>query len=196
MSKFILASRSPQRLVLLEQIAIVPNLISPADIDETPRSGEAPRDYAGRLAREKVEIIAVSHQQDYVLAADTVVAVGRRILGKPEDAAQAKTFLRLLSGRRHKVFTAVAVKPPATTEISTRLVSTSVKFTRLDDMAIEAYLKRGEWRDKAGGYSIQGIAAQWVVHINGSYSAVVGLPLAETSRLLAGLGYRQGGKNS
>ena len=180
-----LASASPRRLALLAQIGITPDAVAPADIDETPRKGELPRAYVARMAAEKAQAVAA---EGYVLAADTVVAVGRRILGKPADSAEAADSLRLLSGRRHRVTTAVCLR--LADRVWARRVETVVRMKRLSDAEIAGYLRSGEWRGKAGGYAIQGLAAAFVPAINGSYSAVVGLPLAETAMLLAGAGYR------
>lgn len=178
MSKpLILASASPRRLELLEQIGIVPDETIPAEIDETPHKNELPKDYVVRMAHEK--FAATKHDGATVLAADTVVACGRRILGKPQDESEARAFLMLLSGRRHRVYTAVCVNG------RTKTVMTTVKFKRLNQIDIDGYIKSGEWQGKAGGYAIQGKAAAFVPWINGSYSAVVGLPLSEVQSLLA-----------
>lgn len=185
--KLVLGSASPRRLELLEQIGVRPDDVRPADIDETPRKAEPPRDYALRLALEKARAIALA-PDEVALCADTVVALGRRILAKPADAGEAARFLGLLSGRRHNVITAVALRSPQ--RVWTRTVVTSVKFKSLSDIEIGAYLRSGEWRGKAGGYAIQGLAAAYIPRINGSYSNVVGLPLAETANLLTGAGYK------
>lgn len=182
----ILASASPRRAELLARIGVTPDRISPADIDETPAGDELPRPYAQRLAREKAR--AVTEEGAFTLAGDTVVAVGRRILEKPEDEAQARRFLTLMSGRRHTVITAICLIAPDGAA-SERCVETQVKFKRLTEAEIAAYLKSGEWRGKAGGYGVQGMAEMFVTHINGSHSAVVGLPLYETASLLSGRGY-------
>ncbi len=186
--QLILASASPRRLMLLRQIGLEPDHVLPAHVDETARPKELPAPFALRMAREKAEAIARDHPDTFVLAADTVVAVGRRILGKPEDAAQAAGFLRLLSGRRHRVLGGICVIAPGGRSAE-RLVTTAVSFKRLSAAEIAAYLKTDEWRDKAGGYGIQGHAAAFVPKINGSYANVVGLPLVETQNLLRGLGY-------
>jgi septum formation protein len=185
----VLASASPRRLDLLRQIGIVPDLIDPADIDETPLSGEPPRACALRLAREKVLAVMARHPGAFVLAADTVVACGRRILPKPLDEATAIGCLELLSGRRHRVHSGIALATP-TSEVALRRVDSQIAFKRLSRDEIEAYLKSGEWRGKAGGYAIQGRAAVLIRFVSGSYSNVVGLPLFETAQLLAGRGYR------
>jgi septum formation protein len=183
----ILGSASPRRLELLAQIAIVPDEIRPADIDETPLKDELPRAYVRRLAMAKAAAISAI-ADDVVLCADTTVAVGRRILEKPADVVEAERFLTLLSGRRHQVITGIAVKSGA--RIASRDVVTVVRFKRLSRAEIVAYLDSGEWQGKAGGYAIQGRAAAFIPSINGSYSNVVGLPLAETAALLAGAGIR------
>ncbi|MHA3915679.1 Maf family protein [Halovulum sp. GXIMD14793] len=183
--RLILASASPRRRELLATIGVVPDDIRPADIDETPAKAELPRPYAVRLAAEKSAAIAAPG--DLVLAADTVVAAGRRILGKPVERDEARSFLELLSGRRHKVITAVALRHGD--KLWQRAVETAVKLKPLSPQEIREYLDSGEWDGKAGGYAIQGIAAAFVPWINGSYSNVVGLPLTETSQLLRGAGY-------
>jgi septum formation protein len=184
--RLILASASPRRLELLAQVGIRPDATLPAEIDETPRPGELARACALRLAAAKAEVIPASDA--VVLAADTIVAVGRRILGKPASAAEAEAFLRLLSGRRHRVVTGVALRTPERTRL--RAVETAVRFKPLDRAEIAAYLASGEWQGKAGGYAIQGRAGGLVPWIGGSYSNVVGLPLAETLGLLAAAGIR------
>jgi septum formation protein len=185
-----LASASPRRLDLLRQIGLVPDAVDPACIDETPLAGELPVGHARRLAAAKLAAVAARHRDAYVLAADTVVACGRRILPKAEDAATARGCLVLLSGRRHRVLGAIELIAPGGRR-SVRLVTTAVAFKRLTDAEIEFYLASGEWRGKAGGYAIQGLAAAFVPAINGSYSNVVGLPLAETWAMLQGLGFRR-----
>ena len=181
-----LASASPRRLELLAQLGIVPDRIAPADIDETPQPGEAPRAYALRMAREK--LAAIQDDGGVTLAADTVVWAGRRILGKPADAAEAAAFLRLLSGRRHRVGTAIALRRGA--RESHKLVETVVRFRPLSAAEIAGYVASGEWQGKAGGYGIQGRAGAFAPWIQGSFSAVVGLPLAETATMLAAMGVR------
>ena len=185
----ILASASPRRVALLEQIGIVPEKIIAADIDETPLRGEPPRDYALRLAKMKAAAIAERHEGRLVLGADTVVACGRRILPKAEDEMTASECLVLISGRAHRVYSGVALCTTDGTP-ATRIVETRVKVRRLDSSAIDEYLASDEWRGKAGGYAIQGLFAKHVIAITGSYSNVVGLPLYETANLLAGAGYR------
>jgi nucleoside triphosphate pyrophosphatase len=186
--RLVLASASPRRAALLAQISLTPDAIVPAAVDEAPRADETPAAYALRLAEEKARAIAACETGAYVLAADTVVACGRRILGKPATEDEARRCLALLSGRRHRVHGGIAVATPAG-KIASRRVETAVLFKRLTDDEITDYLARGEWRDKAGGYAIQGLAARFVRGIIGSYSNVVGLPLYETVALLAGQGY-------
>ncbi len=186
--RLVLGSASPRRLELLASLGIVPGRVAPADIDETPRKGELPRPYVIRMAREKA--LAVSCALDeVVLAADTTVCLGRRILGKPGDEAEAAAFLRLMSGRRHHVITAVAVRRGE--RLWERAVDTVLKMKRLTEGEIAGYVASGEWRGKAGGYGIQGRAAAFLPWIQGSYSAVVGLPLAETAALLSAAGVRE-----
>ena len=189
MARLVLASASPRRLELLRQIGIVPDAVDPAEIDETPWPRELPAAHVARLARTKADVVRPRHPDAFVLAADTVVACGRRILGKPEDEAAARRFLQLLSGRRHRVHGGVAIVAPDG-RIATRRVVSQVAFKRLSEPEIAAYLATGEWRGKAGGYAIQGRAATLVSWMQGSYSNVVGLPLYETAQLLTGLGYR------
>lgn len=192
--ELILASASPRRLALLNQIGIEPEHLIPAHIDETPEKGELPRKLAQRLADQKA--LAAQHKarvagisgSAIVLSADTVVAVGRRILPKAETMEEASECLHLLSGRSHRVFTAVSLLT-ASGSMRRRLVETRIRFKRLSAREIESYLASAEWRDKAGGYAIQGIAGAFVVKLSGSYTAVVGLPLNETASLLAGVGY-------
>ena len=184
----VLASASPRRLELLKQIGLVPDRVDPASLDETPMPRELPAAHASRLAREKAEAVAARHPGAVVLAADTVVACGRRILSKSTDETTARKCLSLLSGRRHRVIGGVAVIAPGK-GAKVRLVTTTVAFKRLTDAEIEAYLASGEWRDKAGAYAIQGRAALFVRFLSGSYSNVVGLPLFETAALLQAAGY-------
>ncbi|MGB0670522.1 MAG: Maf family protein [Rhodospirillales bacterium] len=185
----ILASSSPRRLDLLAQAGIVPDRILPTDIDEQALPNELPRALAGRLALAKAEAAAVHAPGAFVLAADTVVAVGRRALGKPADAAEARAFLKLLSGRRHRVLGGIALKAPDG-RLATRLVTTAVRFKTLSGAEIERYVTGDEWRGKAGGYAIQGLAGAFVVGLSGSFTNVVGLSLYETVSLLEGLGWR------
>ncbi len=184
--RLILGSASPRRRELLAQIGVVPDDIIPPDINEDVLKGELPRDYVKRIAAGKAEASTVA-EGEIVLCADTTVAVGRRILGKPADEAEARDFLRLLSGRRHNVITAVAVKTPAKTWLKD--VQTAVKMKRLHDSEIDAYIATGDWQGKAGGYAIQGPAGAFIPWINGSYTGIVGLPLAETAGLLVAAGY-------
>jgi septum formation protein len=185
----VLASASPRRTDLLRQIGIVPDAILPADIDERPRPRELPTNLALRLAAAKAAAVAAVRPDAMVLGADTVVACGRRVLAKTDDAAEARHFLSLLSGRRHRVFGGIAVAAPDGRVVS-RVVVTAVAFKRLEPAEIDAYLRSGEWRGKAGAYAIQGRAAAFVRWLAGSYSNVVGLPLFETAALLRGIGYR------
>jgi septum formation protein len=185
----VLASASPRRLDLLRQMGLEPDQIDAAEIDETPHSQETPRRLALRLAAGKADKVAREHGDAVVIAADTVVALGRRVLPKAETEAEARDCLELLSGRGHRVLTGVAVCCPAGRRAE-RLVETRLQFKRLSEQEIEAYLRSGEWRGKAGGYAVQGRAGAFVVSLHGSYSAVVGLPLFETRNLLQGAGYR------
>ncbi|NQU60408.1 MAG: septum formation protein Maf [Rhodospirillales bacterium] len=189
-SRLILASASPRRLELLSGIGITPDEVAVADIDETPKPRELPADLAKRLAAAKAAHVAGNFSGDFVLGADTVVACGRRILGKADDEGQARAFLKLLSGRRHRVYGGISVIDPQGRSHG-RFVATAVHFKRLSSDEIEAYLATGEWRDKAGAYAIQGRAGALIPKINGSYSNVVGLALTETAALLGGLGYKK-----
>jgi septum formation protein len=190
----VLASGSPRRIELLQQAGIEPDRVFPADIDETPLRAEHPRSLAKRLSREKAEKVLAAlardagHAPAFVLAADTVVAVGRRILPKAETDDQASDCLQLLSGRAHRVYTGVCVITPAG-KLRQRLVETRVRFKRLPRDEIRSYLASGEWRGKAGGYAVQGLAGSFVIKLAGSYTNVVGLPLYETASLLAGEGF-------
>lgn len=185
----VLASASPRRLELLRQIGVIPNETVPPAIDETPAPGEGPSAFAQRMAMEKCQNVRGSYSDSWVLAADTVVSVGRRILGKAADEDQARTYLELLSGRRHSVIGAIAVGAPGS-EIRSRLIKTAVSFKQLHNSEITGYLQSGEWQDKAGAYAIQGRAAVFVRQLNGSYSNVVGLSLFEVWNLLSGTGWR------
>ena len=185
----VLASASPRRLELLRQIGIVPDHVEPADIDETPRRGELPAGHVVRLAEAKARAVWPRYPNAFILAADTVVACGRRILPKAEDEATARACLSLLSGRRHRVYGGLALLTPAG-GLTIRRVVSQVGFKRLSEEELSAYLASGEWHGKAGGYAIQGHAAALIPWIAGSYSNVVGLPLYETAQLLAGRGYR------
>jgi septum formation protein len=187
-ARLVLASASPRRLELLRQIALPPDIVDPADLDETPLPRELPVPYAERLAAAKARAVAARHPGAFVLAADTVVACGRRILPKAETAADARACLALLSGRRHRVHGAIALITPAGRLVARRAESI-VAVKRLSAEEIADYLASGEWHGKAGGYAIQGLAARYVRWLAGSYSNVVGLPLYETAALLAGHGY-------
>ncbi|HUY68640.1 MAG TPA: nucleoside triphosphate pyrophosphatase [Alphaproteobacteria bacterium] len=187
-----LASSSPRRLALLESIGIAPDKILAAEIDETPKSKELPRKLAQRLARAKLEKIAAQEPQGFILAADTVVACGRRILPKAESADDVRACLKFLSGRRHHVYTAVALRAP-NGKITERLADSVVAFRQLSPSGIEAYAKCGEGIGKAGGYAIQGRAAALIRFMSGSYSNIVGLPLFEVAQMLKGCGWREEG---
>jgi septum formation protein len=192
--KLILASGSPRRLALLQQAGIEPDLLRPADIDETPQRGELARTLAKRLARTKADLALRNSRRDpdtsgaFIITADTVVAVGRRILPKAQTVDEASWCLRLLSGRTHRVYTSVCLVTPGG-EIRQKRVDARVRFKRLSREEMESYIASGEWRGKAGGYAIQGLAGTFVVKLIGSYTAVVGLPLHETVSLLQGEGY-------
>jgi len=184
----VLASASPRRLALLRQIGLEPDEVVPAAIDETPAKDDTARGLAERLARAKAAAVAQGHPGSFVLAADTIVAVGRRLLGKPEEPAEARRMLALLSGRAHRVVTAVAVAAPGGA-VGCRLSETRVRFKRLTGGEIDVYLASEEWSGKAGAYGVQGRAGAFVIALNGSYTGVVGLPLYETRALLIGLGF-------
>ncbi|MEO1108928.1 MAG: Maf family protein [Pseudomonadota bacterium] len=183
---FILGSGSPRRLDLLAQLGVQPDAVRPPDIDETPLKGELPVPYCHRIAQEKVNAVAAG-DDDVVLCADTTVALGRRILGKPEDAGEAAAFLHALSGRRHRVITSVAVRRGD--RVLQRDVVSQVRLKRLSDIEVNAYLNTGDWRGKAGAYAIQGPAGAFIPWISGSFTGIVGLPLAETSGMLQAIGY-------
>tara|TARA_A100001037_G_scaffold286318_1_gene294617 strand:- start:283 stop:864 length:582 start_codon:yes stop_codon:yes gene_type:complete len=187
--RLVLASASPRRRDLLEQIGIIADAVVPAEIDEAPRPRELPAQTARRLAVEKANAVAEREPGAFVLAADTVVAVGRRQLGKPETAAEARDFLNRLSGRRHNVLGGISVIAPDERR-SDRLVTTMVRFKRLSPADIESYLQTDEWQGKAGGYAIQGRAAALVPAINGSYTNIVGLDIAMARAMLEGLGWK------
>jgi septum formation protein len=192
--KLVLASASPRRLALLEQVGLKPDLLNPADIDETPRRRESPRRLALRLAEEKAQVAAKAPQVKnlggnvFIVAADTVVGLGRRILPKAETYEEASNCLWLLSGRAHWVYSAVCLISP-NGKVRTRISESKVRFKRFSREDVETYLKCDEWRGKAGGYAIQGRAAAFIRAFSGSYSAVVGLPLYETVSLLQGASY-------
>ena len=179
--RLVLGSGSPRRKELLAQIGVVPDDIRPPDIDEEPRKGELPRPYCARMAIEKARAVRAG-DDELVLCADTTVAMGRRILGKPRDAGEAAAFLLALSGRRHKVITAVALR--LGDRVWERDVVTTVRFKHIEDEELNAYLASGEWRGKAGAYAIQGMGTFLVRRINGSYSNVVGLPVCEVVEIL------------
>lgn len=183
--KLVLGSGSPRRRELLAQLGLTPSDIRPPDIDEDVRKGELPRDYVNRIAAEKAAAVQIA-ADEVLLCADTTVALGRRIMGKPTDAAEAVAFLYALSGRRHKVITALAVKRG--TQIWTKDVQSTVAFKQVSDVEVNAYLATGDWQGKAGGYAIQGPAGAFIPWINGSYTGIVGLPLTETAGLLTAAG--------
>lgn len=185
MARLVLGSASPRRRELLAQLGLTPDAVRAPDIDETPRKGELPRAYVARMAREKALALPMA-EGEVILSADTTVAVGRRILGKPGDAGEAAEFLWALSGRRHHVLTAVAVRRGA--RIWERLVDTEVKVKALSDVEVNAYLASGEWQGKAGGYAIQGRFGAMIPWLKGSFTGVVGLPVAETAVLLTAAG--------
>jgi septum formation protein len=184
--RLILGSGSPRRKELLAQLGLVPDAILPPDIDEDPGKGELPRPYAARLAREKALAVPCG-PDDVVLCADTTVALGRRILGKPVDAGEAAAFLVALGGRRHQVITAIAVRRGD--RILTAESQSAVKMKRLSDAELNAYLASGDWQGKAGGYGIQGLAGAFIPWISGSFTGIMGLPVAETAALLTAIGY-------
>jgi len=186
--RLVLASASPRRLDLLRQIGIAPDAVAAAEVDESPLKDESPRQLATRLAVAKAERVAPQHAGSHVLAADTVVALGRRVLPKADDADEVRACLKLLSGRAHRVLTGICAVAPDGRRAQ-RLVESRLHFKRLTPADIESYLACGEGVGKAGGYAIQGHAGRFVISLQGSYSGVVGLPLYETANLLAGLGY-------
>lgn len=183
---FILGSGSPRRLDLLATLGIVPDSVAPPDIDETPQKGELPRPYCGRIALQKVQAVQAD-ADDIVLCADTTVALGRRILGKPKDAGEAAEFLLGLSGRRHRVITAIALRRGD--QVWQKDVVSQVRMKRLSDLELNAYLATNDWQGKAGAYAIQGPASAFIPWISGSFTGIVGLPLAETAGLLQAAGY-------
>lgn len=184
--RLILGSGSPRRLELLARLGLAPAAIRPPDINEDPGKAELPRDYVNRIAREKAEAVQIA-EDEVVLCADTTVALGRRIMGKPADAGEAATFLHAMSGRRHKVITAVAVKRGD--RVWCKDVQTTVSMKRLSNAEVNWYLATGDWQGKAGGYGIQGPASAFIPWINGSFHAVMGLPLPETTGLLTAAGF-------
>ena len=188
--KLILASSSPQRKKLLETIGISPDEIVPANIDETPLKREKPKDFAIRMAREKAFSVAKENLNNFILSGDTIVATGRRIIGKPSSKDEAKQFLKLLSGRRHRVLSAFTIIKPDYSEI-TKVVVSRVKFSRLSDKELNEYLDTNEWQGKAGGYAIQGRASAFVPWISGSYTGVMGFPMNEIKNLLKSSGWKK-----
>lgn len=189
MTKLILASASPRRLDLLKQIGVVPDQVIAADINEDRKKDEPISAYVQRLSCEKAAKIAETHSDSFVIGADTAVAVGTRLLGKPDDEAMAWKYLELMSGRRHRVYTGVCVIAPGGKR-AMRTVQTVVQFKRLSKAEIENYISGGDWEGKAGAYAIQGAAEAFITFMRGSYSNVIGLPLYETSQMLTGLGYK------
>jgi len=188
----VLGSASPRRLQLLRQAGVEPDLVDPSDIDETPGKDETPRRLALRLAQEKAAAVAARHPDAYVLGSDTLVAVGRRVLGKPQDEADARRMLRLLSGRSHRVLTGVAVVAPGG-RTAARVVESRITFKRLTDAETDGFIASRDWEDAAGGYKIHQRAGAFVTFLQGSFTGVVGLPLYETLALLNGLGWRPPG---
>lgn len=188
-TRLVLASASPRRKDLLAQVGITPDVIAPADVDETPLRDERPRDLAARLSHTKAAAVAKLHPDAFILAADTVVALGRRVLEKPVDEAEARSFLMKLSGRRHSVIGGICVIAPDG-GIQLQTIVTKVKFKRLTPQDIDGYIASDEWQGKAGGYAIQGRAGAFVPWISGSYSNVVGLSLSDALNMLTGAGYR------
>ena len=191
--RLILGSASPRRLELLGQLGIVPDAVLPPDIDEDPRKHELPRPYCARIALEKAAAVP-GGPDDIILCADTTVALGRRIMGKPRDGGQAAEFLLALAGRRHTVITAIAVRRGD--RVWSRTVESAVKMKRLSDAELNAYLASNDWQGKAGGYAIQGMAGAFIPWISGSFSAIMGLPVAETATLLQAAGYAVWGGRS
>ena len=185
----ILASSSPQRLELLKQIDIVPDKVVPAKIEETPSKSEKPRDFVIRMSKEKALNVSKQYKDSYVLSGDTIVSVGRRIIGKPSNEAEAENYLNLLSGRRHRVFSAVTLITPDNKE-KTKVTLTRVKFSRLNKNDLLEYIKTNEWKGRAGGYAIQGKASAFIPWINGSYTGIVGFPLNEVKNLLSSSGWK------
>ena len=188
--KFILASSSPQRKKLLETIGIIPDDIVPANIDETPKKNEKPKDFALRMSKEKGLSVAKNNLNSFILSGDTIVAAGRRIIGKPSSKNEAEQILKLLSGRRHRVLSAFTLIKPDCSEI-TKVVVSRVKFSRLSDKEINEYLDTNEWQGKAGGYAIQGRASAFVPWISGSYTGVMGFPMNEIKNVLESSGWKK-----
>ena len=188
--KLILASSSPRRLQILNNLGFAPDEVIAADIDETPRKGEKPEAYCKRIAIEKAEKIASEHSGSFIVAGDTIAAVGTRILGKANNAAEAKGILQLMSGRRHKVYSAVTVISDKG-EMRSRMTVNAVKFKRMTDEEIDAYVATNHWQGKAGAYGLQEDPGGFVISINGSFSGIIGLPAYETKSLLVGLGFKR-----
>ena len=188
--KFILASSSPQRKKLLETIGIIPDDIVPANIDETPKKNEKPKDFALRMSKEKALSVAKNNLNSFILSGDTIVAAGRRIIGKPSSKNEAEKILKLLSGKRHRVLSAFTLIKPDGSEI-TKVVVSRVKFARLSDKEINEYLDTNEWQGKAGGYAIQGRACAFVPWISGSYTGVMGFPMNEIKNVLESSGWKK-----
>ena len=188
--KLILASSSPQRKKLLETIGIIPDDIVPANIDETPKKNEKPKDFALRMSKEKALFVAKNNLNSFILSGDTIVAAGRRIIGKPSSKNEAEKILKLLSGRRHRVLSAFTLIKPDCSEI-TKVVVSRVKFSRLSDKEINEYLGTNEWKGKAGGYAIQGRASVFVPWISGSYTGVMGFPMNEIKNVLESSGWKK-----
>lgn len=189
-SRLVLGSASPRRLQLLAQVGVVPDLVDPADIDETVLKDETPRMLVKRLALGKASAVAARHPDAFVLGADTIVAVGTRVLGKPEHEADARQMLKLLSGRSHRVLTGIAVISP-TGKAASRIVESRITFKRLTEAEVDAFIASRDWDDAAGGYKIHQRAGAFVTRLQGSFTGVVGLPLYETLALLTGLGWKQ-----
>ena len=187
--QLILASSSPQRLILLKTIGVIPDQIVPSNIDEIPEKNEKPRDFVLRMSKEKALDVSKNFPNSFILSGDTIVACGRRIIGKPSDRDNAKQILNLLSGRRHQVLSAITLIKPDKNEVS-KIVITRVKFSRLNQNALNAYLDTNEWKGKAGGYAIQGSASSFIPWINGSYSSVMGFPMNEVNNLLNSSGWK------
>ena len=188
--KLILASSSPQRKKLLETIGIIPDDIVPANIDETPKKNEKPKDFALRMSKEKGLSVAKNNLNSFILSGDTIVAAGRRIIGKPSSKNEAEQILKLLSGRRHRVLSAFTLIKPDCSEI-TKVVVSKVKFSRLSDKEINEYLDTNEWQGKAGGYAIQGRASAFVPWISGSYTGIMGFPMNEIKNVLESSGWKK-----
>ena len=189
-NKFILASSSPQRKKLLKTIGIIPDDIVPANINETPKKNEKPKDFALRMSKEKALSVAKNNLNGFILSGDTIVAAGRRIIGKPSSKNEAEKILKLLSGRRHRVLSAFTLIKPDCSEI-TKVVVSKVKFSRLSDKEISEYLDTNEWQGKAGGYAIQGRASAFVPWISGSYTGVMGFPMNEIKNVLESSGWKK-----